>query len=57
LGRFLRGVGKTGEADFFILNLSTVNKSPSERMDYVFHTRKIIDQEIRLTFYNPIGMT
>jgi hypothetical protein len=29
-------------------NLSIVNESPSERIDYGLHNRKIIDQGIRL---------
>jgi hypothetical protein len=32
----------------FSFNLSIVNRSPSERIDYALHNRKIIDQGIRL---------
>ena len=34
----------------FSFNSSIVNESPSERIDYTFYIRKVVDQEIRLVF-------
>jgi hypothetical protein len=39
-----------GKHSAFSFNPSIVDGSPSERIDYSFHIRKIIDQKVRLIF-------
>src|SRR5438132_13286546 len=54
-GRSRYGFGAGGEASFFFINPSFVHGSPSERIDHLFHTCKVIDQEIRVILGKPLA--